>query len=73
MSRKPYSVRKRNRKWMWFLILAVAGVFGCYYTKFNPQDIVNQTELKSEFSAEVKEITAPESKIKAYLVSDNKS
>ena len=71
MSRKPYSVRKRNRKWMWFLILAVAGVFGCYYTKFNPQDIVNQTELKSEFSAEVKEITAPESKIKAYLVSDN--
>ncbi|MBQ8784744.1 MAG: insulinase family protein [Alphaproteobacteria bacterium] len=71
MSRKPYSVRKRNKKWLWLSIVAVVAAFFVYYTKFNPQEIVEQTELKSEFSAEVREIIAPESKIKAYLVSDN--
>lgn len=71
MSRKPYYARKTRRWPLWLLI--IAGGWGAwnFFFSFNPQKIVDQSELKRQtFNAKVEEITAPKSGIKAYLMTE---
>ncbi len=71
MSRRPYYARKTRRWPLW--LAAAAAVYGTwmFFFSFNPQKIVEQSELKQHtFTAKVEEITAPKSGIKAYLMTE---
>ena len=71
MSHRPYYARKPRRWPFWLLaIAAVCGIWK-YCTTFNPQKLVENSELKQKtFSARVVEIVAPKSGIKAYLMTE---
>lgn len=71
MSRRPYYARKPRRWPLW--LAAAAAMWGAwiYFFSFNPQKIIEKSDLKQQtFNAKVEEITAPQSGIKAYLMTE---
>ena len=72
MSRRPHYAQKHHHWWPWIILAVIAGAVWYRYNLFNPQKIVDESILKNRtFNTEIKEITAPESGIKAYLMYDN--
>lgn len=71
MSYKPYYARK-TRRWPYFLFFAIAALgLWKYAATFYPQKLVENSELKQRgFSSNVEEIVAPQSGIKAYLMTE---
>lgn len=76
--RRSYYRRRENNNFYRLSIIVVSLIIllGCWYFwrsffGFNPERILNASELREKtFSADVKEITAPQSGIKAYLLED---
>lgn len=75
MARRYYH-KTRSYAWLWWLLLTALLVYGGWrlYNRwfvFNPQAILEDAILKEKnFDTEVKEITSPKAKIKAYLFQD---
>lgn len=75
MARRYYH-KTRSYAWLWWLLLAALLVYGGWrlYNRwfvFNPQAILEDAILKEKnFDTEVKEITSPKAKIRAYLFQD---
>lgn len=76
MARRYYH-KTRSYAWLWWLLLIALLVYGGWklYNRwfvFNPQVILENAVLKEKsFDTEVKEITSPKAKIKAYLFQDS--
>ena len=72
MTHRPLYVKKHHH---WFLLTSVlvAAVALWYFcSRFNPQKIIDQSELKNRnFVTNVQEITSPKSGIKAYFLQES--
>ena len=75
MARRYYH-KTHSYDWLWWLLLAALVVYGGWrlynhWFVFNPRVILEKATLKEKcFDTEVKEITSPKAKIKAYLFQD---
>ena len=75
MARRYYH-KTHSYDWLWWLLLAALVVYGGWrlynhWFVFNPRVILENATLKEKsFDTEVKEITSPKAKIKAYLFQD---
>ena len=72
MSHRPRYAQKHHRWWLWATAIIVIAAVWYRYNIFNPQKIIDESILKDRtFNTEIREITAPQSGIKAYLMTDN--
>lgn len=75
MARRYYH-KTHSYDWLWWFLLAALVIYGGWrlynhWFVFNPRVILDNATLKEKsFDTEVKEITSPKAKIKAYLFQD---
>ncbi|MBR1648184.1 MAG: insulinase family protein [Alphaproteobacteria bacterium] len=71
MTRRPYHTHHRRKLWILLALSLPCLWYGYQYFTFNPQKIIDNSELKDRnFNVKVEEITTPQSNIKAYFVEE---